>query len=178
MSNHVAPYEYLLPHMYLFMADIANPDLCVCVCRTWIRLDITRINEEQHHPPSGSAWRAGPKTVKLGPPLLEREDSIQYSQQLVTAVTAPPLVGCVVWSHKMILFKIIHIFFKGHSHMYIMPSILHSDPVEIIIIIENISGILSFIIGIRMCSCIIRFHLSGAVCLLENGVQYQTNTYI
>ena len=25
--NHVAPYGYLLPNMYLFIADIANPDL-------------------------------------------------------------------------------------------------------------------------------------------------------
>ena len=24
--NHVAPYGYLLPNMYLFIADIANPD--------------------------------------------------------------------------------------------------------------------------------------------------------
>ena len=29
--NPVAPYGYLLPNVYLFMADIANPDLCVCV---------------------------------------------------------------------------------------------------------------------------------------------------
>ena len=31
----VAPYRYLLPTMYVFVADIANPDLFVC-----IRLDI------------------------------------------------------------------------------------------------------------------------------------------
>ena len=24
--NHVAPYGYLLPNMYLFIADITNPD--------------------------------------------------------------------------------------------------------------------------------------------------------
>ena len=24
--NRVAPYEYLLPNMYLFIADITNPD--------------------------------------------------------------------------------------------------------------------------------------------------------
>ena len=29
-------------------------------------------------------------------PLLGREFSIQFAQQFVTAVTAPPLVGCVV----------------------------------------------------------------------------------
>ena len=38
-----APYGYLLYTMYLFMADIANPDLFVCGCWTWICLDITRL---------------------------------------------------------------------------------------------------------------------------------------
>ena len=27
--NLVAPYGYLLPNMYLFMADITNPDSCI-----------------------------------------------------------------------------------------------------------------------------------------------------
>ena len=27
--NPVAPYRYLLPNLYLSVADIANPDLCV-----------------------------------------------------------------------------------------------------------------------------------------------------
>ena len=53
--NPVAPYGYMLSDMYLFMADIANPDLFVCVCRTWICLDITRFYEEQRQPSSGSA---------------------------------------------------------------------------------------------------------------------------
>ena len=48
MFNPVAPYGYLLPTVYLFMADIANPDLFVCGCRTWICLDITRFYEEQN----------------------------------------------------------------------------------------------------------------------------------
>ena len=38
----------MLPTVYLFMADIVNPNLCVCGCRTWICLDITRFYEEQH----------------------------------------------------------------------------------------------------------------------------------
>ena len=29
--NPVAPYRDLLPNVYLFMADITNPDLFVCV---------------------------------------------------------------------------------------------------------------------------------------------------
>ena len=63
MFNPVAHYGYLLPTVYLFMADIANPDLSVCGCRTWICLDITRFYEEQHQTSSGSAWPACPKTV-------------------------------------------------------------------------------------------------------------------
>ena len=47
MFNPVAPYGYLLSNVYLFMADIANPDLFVCVCRTWNCFDITRFYEEQ-----------------------------------------------------------------------------------------------------------------------------------
>ena len=40
--NPIAPYGYLLSDMYLFMADITNPDFLVYSCRTWIGLDITR----------------------------------------------------------------------------------------------------------------------------------------
>ena len=54
--NSVAHYGYLLPTVYLFMADIANPDLFVCSCRAWICLDITRFYEEQRQPSSGSSW--------------------------------------------------------------------------------------------------------------------------
>ena len=32
VSNPVAPHGYLLPNVYVFMADIANPELFVCVC--------------------------------------------------------------------------------------------------------------------------------------------------
>ena len=59
--NPVAPYGYLLSDMYLFMADITNPDFLVKSCRTWIGLDITRFCEQQRQPSSGSAWPACPK---------------------------------------------------------------------------------------------------------------------
>ena len=66
--NPVAPYGYLLSDMYLFMADITNPDFLVLSCRTWIGLDITRFCEQQCQPSSGSAWPACPKkTVNRGP---------------------------------------------------------------------------------------------------------------
>ena len=48
MFNPVAPYGYLLPTVYLFLADFANPDLFVCGGRTWICLDITRFYEGPH----------------------------------------------------------------------------------------------------------------------------------
>ena len=43
--NPVAPYGYLLSDMYVFMADITNPDFLVYSCRTWIGLNITRFCE-------------------------------------------------------------------------------------------------------------------------------------
>ena len=53
--NPIAPCRYLLPTVYLFMADIAKTDMFVCSCRTWICLDITRLYEEFCQPSSGSA---------------------------------------------------------------------------------------------------------------------------
>ena len=94
----LSPYGYLLSDMYLFMADITNPDFLVLSCRTWIGLDITRFCEQQCQPSSGSAWPACPKNGKSGPHCWGRGGSTQFAQQLEFAVTAPPLVGCVVWS--------------------------------------------------------------------------------
>ena len=123
MFKHVAPYQYLLPTMYLFMADIANPYLFVCGCRTWICLGITGFYEEQRQPSSGVAGPTCPEIGKLSPQCWEREVSTQFARQFVTAVTALPLVGCVVWSREIIVFKLIvdasdnaHCF----SHMLIM----------------------------------------------------------
>ena len=88
--NPVAPYGYLLSDMYLFMADITNPDFLVLSCRTWIGLDITRFCEQQRQPSSGSAWPACPKNGKSGGEVRHNLHSSLF------AVTAPPLVGCVV----------------------------------------------------------------------------------
>ena len=43
--NHSAPYGYMLHTVYLFMADIANPDLVVC-CRTWRREGSTQFAQQ------------------------------------------------------------------------------------------------------------------------------------
>ena len=56
--NPVAHYGYLLPNMYLLIADIANPDSFVLSCRTWISHDITRFCEEQRQSSSESACPA------------------------------------------------------------------------------------------------------------------------
>ena len=47
LFNPVTPYGYLLPNMYLFIADIVNTDLFVLYCQTWIGFDITHFYEEQ-----------------------------------------------------------------------------------------------------------------------------------
>ena len=57
--NSVAPYRYLLPNMYLSVADIANPDFLGC-CLNWISFDIARFYEEQCQPSSRSALPAFP----------------------------------------------------------------------------------------------------------------------
>ena len=61
MFNPVAPYRYLLPNLYLSVADIANPDLFACSSCTWISLVTARFYEEHCQPSSGSAWPACPK---------------------------------------------------------------------------------------------------------------------
>ena len=58
MFIHIAPYRYLLPNLYLSVADIANPDLFACGSRTWISLNIPRFYEENFQPSSGSALPA------------------------------------------------------------------------------------------------------------------------
>ena len=49
--------------------------------------------------PAGPHGRHAQKTVNRAPIAGGRGGSTQFAQQLETTVTAPPLVGCVVWSH-------------------------------------------------------------------------------
>ena len=58
-----------------------------------------RFCEQQRQPSSGSAWPACPKNGKSGPYCWGRGGSTQFAQQLESAVTAPPLEGCFVWSY-------------------------------------------------------------------------------
>ena len=69
-------------------------------------LKLSDLDWSRHHPllwaavPAIQRVRmAGlPKNGKSGPQRWGRESSTQFAQQLESTVTAPPLVGCVVWS--------------------------------------------------------------------------------
>ena len=81
MFYPVAHYGYLLPNMYLFIADIANTDLDCLSYRTWIRLDITHFCEEQRQ---RSALPACQKNSMSGPHCWGREGSTQFAHQFMT----------------------------------------------------------------------------------------------
>ena len=65
--NHVAPYGYMLPNMYLFTTDIVNPDYFVCCCRTWISLDITHFVSSSASHLAGLHGRLAQKMVNRSP---------------------------------------------------------------------------------------------------------------
>ena len=59
-----------------------------------------RFCEQQRQPSNGSAWPACPKNGRSGPHCWGQGGSTQFVHQLEFAVTALPLVGCVVWSQE------------------------------------------------------------------------------
>ena len=61
LFNPVAPYRYLLPTVYLSVADIENPDLLACDCQTWISLDIARFKRSSATHPTGPHDQLGRK---------------------------------------------------------------------------------------------------------------------
>ena len=58
--------------------------------------------------PAGPHGRHAQKTVNRAPHCWGWGGSTQFAQQLDSAVTAPPLVGCVVWSHFILFLITIH----------------------------------------------------------------------
>ena len=61
MFNPVTPYGYLLLTMYLFMADIANPDfLCVVVVPGFVSTSPAFMRSSASHP-VGQHGRLSPK---------------------------------------------------------------------------------------------------------------------
>ena len=89
--NPVAPYGYMLSNMYLFIADITNPDSFVYVVGPGlVSTSPAFVRSSTSH--LAYAWPACTKNGKLLQ-CWRREGSTQFGQQFVTA---PPLVGCVM----------------------------------------------------------------------------------
>ena len=59
---------------------------------------------------SGVRMAGMPKNGKSGLHCWGRGSSTQFAQQLVSTVTAQPLVGCVVWSHCNAFLTVIYRF--------------------------------------------------------------------
>ena len=102
--NPVAPYRYLLPNLYLSVADIVNPDFFACSSRTWISLNIARFYEEHCHPSRGSACPQNRATIAGGG--RGRHNLYRVFQH---AVTAPSRVCCVVWSPSCLFLFVSHL---------------------------------------------------------------------
>ena len=64
--NPVSPYGYLLSNVYLFMADIENPDLFVCGCRTWIFSTSPALMRSSASHPEGPHGRLAQNNGKSG----------------------------------------------------------------------------------------------------------------
>ena len=60
------------------------------------------VSNSTSHPAGPHGWHA--KNGKSAPHCWGRGSSTQFAQQLESAVTAPPLVGCVVWNIVRYLF--------------------------------------------------------------------------
>ena len=110
MLNHVAPYRYMLPNLYLSVANIANPDFFACVSRTWISLDIGHFYEEYCQPSSGSAWPACTKNGNRSPITGGGRGQQNLHRVCQTAMTAPPRVGWVVWN---LVPNLLHLYFSS-----------------------------------------------------------------
>ena len=98
LFNPVAPYGYLLSDMYFlwqispiktFLFRVVGPGLVSTS-------PVFMSNNASH--PAGPHGRHAQTNGKSGPHCWGRGGSTQFSQQLESAVTAPPLVGCVVRS--------------------------------------------------------------------------------
>ena len=124
VHNPVAPYQYLLPNLYLSVVDIVNPDLFACVSWTWISLDIDGFYEEHYQPSSGNAWPAL-KNGNWAPIAGGGRGRHNLHRVCQSAVTATPRVGCVVWSRSSafnskfhtFLHPIIITFPQSHVHV-------------------------------------------------------------
>ena len=103
MVNPVAPYAYLLPIVYLFLISQIQTCLCLVVDLDFMR-SIAKIGKSGRH-----CW--------------VWEVSTQFAQRVVTSVTAPPLVGCVIWSLDLLYITLLlHLFLSWTSSLSILSS--------------------------------------------------------
>ena len=84
--------------------------LCVFVRPGFVSTSPAFMRSSASHP-TGQHDRLPIKNGKSGPHCWGREISTQFAQQFVSAVTAPPLVGCLVWS----FIKFIANYIKGRK---------------------------------------------------------------
>ena len=69
--------------------------------------------------PAGPHDRLVQKNGKLGTHCCRRVVSTQFAQQFVSAVTDPPLVGCVVWSLYYFVIQLFNwLIISGNLLMY------------------------------------------------------------
>ena len=78
--------------MYLFIADITNPDRLFDVVGPGLVSTSPAFVRSSARHPAGPHGRLAQKR-QIGPPWLRREGSTQFAQPFVTVVTAPALVG-------------------------------------------------------------------------------------
>ena len=72
------------------------------------------------------------KNGKSSPHCWVREVSTQFAQQFVSAVTAPPIVGCVVWSLGFLLITFfLHFFMSWTSSLSISSSAISASTFHI-----------------------------------------------
>ena len=97
MFNPVAPYGYCFLTC-ICLCQISQIQTCVFVGPGFVSTSPAFMRSSASHP-AGPHGRLAQKTVHRG-----REVSTQFALQFVSAVTAPPLVGCVVWSLSNIVY--------------------------------------------------------------------------
>ena len=97
MFNYVASYRYLLPNLYLSVADIVNPDLFVCVCRTWISSTSPAFLRSSSSHPAGLRL-ACTKNRNRAPIAGGGSGLPNLHRVCQTPLLALACVGCVVWS--------------------------------------------------------------------------------
>ena len=113
-----------LPCICLWHVSQIQTCLCVVVGHGFVSTSPVFMTSSSNHS-RRIAWPACPKKGKSGPHYWGREVSTQFAQQFVTAVTTPPLVCYVVWSHLFIIIITILYYSDGIYAEYLMHMIMY-----------------------------------------------------